>query len=323
MPKRDNHRKSGDVDIKQLQCLLEVSEAGSINRAAERLGIAQSAVSRRLASLEADLGAVLLRRSPEGVTLTQAGLQTLQSARAIMRELDDLRRSFAKSETVVHRVRLGLPPTVSALLLKCFEQPLRQGVTQLLPSVVEASSYWLSNRLTAGDLDCAVLTYIPDRLQEAEWRVEPLWLETLCLVGPSSAPQAVWNSCDIRRLNGIPLTLTPAPDNSRQIIEQAFRQQGLTPTVVQEHEALNLLKEQVRHGAYSILPYRQARELAREGGFCLPVEGLVIRRAFVYKRNALATPLATMLLRAIREHVASAHQADPWFQLEWDDKQRL
>ncbi len=51
----------------------EVARAGSIRKAAERLNVTASAVNRRIADLEEELGAPLFDRRPRGVQLTAAG----------------------------------------------------------------------------------------------------------------------------------------------------------------------------------------------------------------------------------------------------------
>ncbi|MGE4336797.1 MAG: LysR family transcriptional regulator [Pigmentiphaga sp.] len=303
------------MELRQLRYLIEVAEAGSINRAAERLGIAQSAISRQIAKLESELGVNLLRRTPEGVTLSAAGEQVLSGAQAVLREVEDLRRAVAGDAPSMQRVRIGMPPTVSGVFRRLFESPLRRDAIQVRPSVVEASSYWLAQRLISGDLDCAILT---EPATMRDWLVEPLWVEALCLVGPAASPFAALESCTVAEIAELPLTLTPLPDNSRQVIEQVFRRQGLAPRVQQEHEALNLLKEQTRFGAYSILPRIQARELARELYLSVPVRDLAIRRGFVTRRGALPPRVAAMLLAVVRETARREMPCDPWFRMGWD-----
>ncbi|WP_439598284.1 LysR family transcriptional regulator [Falsiroseomonas sp.] len=56
-----------------LRCFLAVAQAGSMREAAQRLRLAQSAISRRIQQLEEDLGVQLLERGARGVALTPAG----------------------------------------------------------------------------------------------------------------------------------------------------------------------------------------------------------------------------------------------------------
>lgn len=70
--------------------ILALARDGSIAKTAERENIAPSAVSRRIADLEARMGIVLFDRSPTGVTLTAAGAAYADGSRRIFREIADL-----------------------------------------------------------------------------------------------------------------------------------------------------------------------------------------------------------------------------------------
>lgn len=65
-----------------LQMLVRVVEAGSISAAAERLEVAKSAVSRRLAELETRLGVELLHRTTRRLTLTDSGRASMNARSA-------------------------------------------------------------------------------------------------------------------------------------------------------------------------------------------------------------------------------------------------
>lgn len=70
--------------------ILLLAETGSIGRAAEREGIASSAVSRRVSDLESRLGVVLFDRSAHGVKLTSAGEAYAEGCRLVLRAIADL-----------------------------------------------------------------------------------------------------------------------------------------------------------------------------------------------------------------------------------------
>lgn len=70
--------------------ILLLADTGSIGRAAEREGIASSAVSRRVSDLESRLGVVLFDRSAHGVKLTTAGQAYAEGCRTVLRSIADL-----------------------------------------------------------------------------------------------------------------------------------------------------------------------------------------------------------------------------------------
>jgi DNA-binding transcriptional LysR family regulator len=94
--------------------ILLLAETGSIGRAAEREGIASSAVSRRVSDLEARLGVVLFDRSAHGVKLTKAGEAYAEGCRTVLRSIADLDAIMADFSSG-HRGSLRLACTGSAL----------------------------------------------------------------------------------------------------------------------------------------------------------------------------------------------------------------
>src|SRR5437588_5853040 len=78
------------LDSRRLRVFVEVAHQGSFSGAAESLGYTQPAVSRQIATLEAEVGTTLVRRVPKGAVLTDAGRLLLERAEAILTRLDDV-----------------------------------------------------------------------------------------------------------------------------------------------------------------------------------------------------------------------------------------
>jgi len=79
------------IDPVSLQLFVAVCEEGSIARAAERESLVASALSKRIAALEAEIGVPLLLRRRRGVELTPAGQALLSRAREVLGALEGLR----------------------------------------------------------------------------------------------------------------------------------------------------------------------------------------------------------------------------------------
>src|SRR4051794_35572525 len=80
---------------RRLLYFLAVAREGSFSRAAEALHVAQPAVSRQVALLEAELGVRLLDRSPAGVVVTEAGRRLAERGGALERDALTLRDELA------------------------------------------------------------------------------------------------------------------------------------------------------------------------------------------------------------------------------------
>jgi DNA-binding transcriptional LysR family regulator len=103
-------------ELNEIRAFLAVVEAGGFGRAARRLNIAKSIVSRRIARLEAHLGARLLSRTTRGIYPTEAGLEFKERAEHILDELEEARAAIAqRSGGVVGRVRISVPLSFGVL----------------------------------------------------------------------------------------------------------------------------------------------------------------------------------------------------------------
>lgn len=80
------------ISLRQLHYFVEIVESGGFSRAAERLFVAQSALSRQVRELEDSIGTPLLRRGPRQVELTPAGRAFLPRAQRLLGDLEAARR---------------------------------------------------------------------------------------------------------------------------------------------------------------------------------------------------------------------------------------
>jgi DNA-binding transcriptional LysR family regulator len=76
------------IKLSQLRALVAVAETGNFSEAALQLSVSQSAISHAIATLEDELGVVLLSRGRYGARLTPIGERVLQHAQAMLQSLD-------------------------------------------------------------------------------------------------------------------------------------------------------------------------------------------------------------------------------------------
>lgn len=115
-----------------MQMFIRVVETGSISAAAERLEVAKSAVSRRLAELESRLGAQLLHRTTRRLNLTDSGRAFFDHAQRILADLDEAEAAVSQAHTALKgRLRVALPLSFGLLHLA----PLIEEFMALHPDV--------------------------------------------------------------------------------------------------------------------------------------------------------------------------------------------
>src|SRR3954451_2239016 len=98
-------------DLRQLRTFVAVAEELNFTRAAERLHLAQQAVSKSVRQLENELGGALLARTTHGVRLTAAGVPVLDSGRDELAASDAaFTRARDAGRGLSGTVRVGLTP---------------------------------------------------------------------------------------------------------------------------------------------------------------------------------------------------------------------
>ena len=106
------------IDPNDLLVFGRVAELGSFSRAADRLGLPKSTVSRRLAALEQRLGERLLLRTTRRQTLTEFGQQLLEHANQVIAEVDAVAAlSEHRQASPAGRLRVSMPSDFANLLL--------------------------------------------------------------------------------------------------------------------------------------------------------------------------------------------------------------
>jgi DNA-binding transcriptional LysR family regulator len=98
------------IELEDLRSFAEVVESGGFSRAARRLGVSKSMISRRIARLEDELGSRLLSRTTRGLSPTEAGLELKARSERILAEIEEAREAVAsQGSEVVGRLRLSAP----------------------------------------------------------------------------------------------------------------------------------------------------------------------------------------------------------------------
>ena len=111
-------QSSQHIDPNDLLIFARVAELGSFSRAADRLALPKSTVSRRLAALEQRLGERLLTRTTRRQSLTEFGLQLLEHARQVASEVEAVAALSEKRQaTPSGRLRVSMPSDFASLLL--------------------------------------------------------------------------------------------------------------------------------------------------------------------------------------------------------------
>ncbi|HYS67434.1 MAG TPA: LysR family transcriptional regulator [Paraburkholderia sp.] len=144
-----------------LNTLLEVADAGGFSKAAQRLGVATSSVTRLMDALEASLGTALLTRTPRKVSLTDAGIAYVEQVGKVLDDLAEADESvFDSGASPVGALRIAVPSAFSRLRLAPHLAAFLAGHPRVFLDVVVADHY---ADLALDRIDVAIRIGLPNR----------------------------------------------------------------------------------------------------------------------------------------------------------------
>lgn len=297
------------MTLGQLRTLIHVAELGSLNKAADRLRIAQPALSRHIRQLEQELGVTLFRRHGHGMVITESGNRILARAMSVMREMDELRMEANSERTQLSGgVAVGLPPTVAEILTVPLARAFRAAHPRVTIRFATAFSGYLLEWLQRGDIEVAVLF---DPQPPRNLRATPLLIEDLVAVGSSQRNFTHARPVAFSALVQEPLLLPSGRHGLRALVEKAAHDRGLPLEVSIEADSLGTLKDLVLEGmGTTILPLVTVQsEIAARLLTAAPITEPVLSRKLVLassrdrsmSRAALA--LSHLLIEVVGELV--------------------
>ncbi len=170
------------MKIDDIDAFVAVIRNASLSQAAESLGLTQSAITRRVQSLEESLGVALLDRNTKPLKPTASGLRVYEQCRRVLREVDGLRELVAGDATPSGVLRLGVPQSIGEVVLLDALRRLADEYPELRAQVGTGWGSHLLARLENAELDAAVVLFPPSKVFPEELGATPLGRMELCVV---------------------------------------------------------------------------------------------------------------------------------------------
>jgi DNA-binding transcriptional LysR family regulator len=241
------------MDVRQLRYFEAVARHRHFTRAADELHVAQSALSHQIRGLEAELGAQLLQRTTRAVALTDAGELVLGRARAVLSEMSALQgeidemRGLMRGHLTVGAHLFGGELDIPAILSK---------FTRTYPGIEitlrEGSARQMVRMLDEGSLDVtfALESVVPSDIERLELSSE----ELAAAMSPRHA-LAGRTPLKIARLQGHPLIAFHRGSSTRDVVDGAFAEAGVSPRIALESNDFALVRSLVAGGVgVALLP---------------------------------------------------------------------
>lgn len=236
------------MELRHLRCFIAVAEELHFARAAERLHIEQSPLSRAIKELEEDLGVRLFERTTRNTRLTRAGQLFLEHAPRVFATLEQARSSVkAAAAGYQDQLRIALSdgitsPRFTALLAQCrqeapevdirlYEVPLSQQVRGLHDNLYDVG---FAQSAEVGD---GILA-------------EPAWSDPLVVVVPARHPLLTYKRIPLDEVLRYPLVMCDPQlcEGYGRQIARVLRTVDAEPIVAEEVASLDLMLALVAAG---------------------------------------------------------------------------
>lgn len=247
------------MDLKRLQLLVDIVEAGSLSKVCASRGIAQSALSKHIAALEDEFGAKLFYRTGRGVVLTEFGQSIMPRVHGLLGEFEQLKSEIRdRSDVPSGPVRLAVQASITHALVGPLFRRVRADFRKIDLRLMEGFAGNIEDALATGRADVGVFSRYGDNIHKTD---EQLVTNELYLVGRAGDSQVSKPECRFADASRLPLVLPGAPDGLHMMLLDAARKAGVSLNTEIEVDSLTAMREIVASGAaYSFLT-RQAVEV--------------------------------------------------------------
>lgn len=172
------------MNLKQIEYFIALAEELHFGRAAERLGMAQPPLSRQIQQIESDLGAQLINRGRNAISLTQAGERFYQRGSALLAELSDIRLEIRRiGQGAEGRLRIGFVGSATYGMLPTILKSFRASWPEVNLSLAPMNNAQLQRSLIRRDIDIAIAR---PALNDSEIVTRKLVDEPLVLAAPDA-----------------------------------------------------------------------------------------------------------------------------------------
>jgi len=287
------------VDTQFLRTFVSVVDNGSMAAAARILNITPAAVAQQIHSLERQVGAPLIARAGRTVSVTEAGTRILERARALLRDVADL-RAVASDDGTSGELRLGAGTTALTGILPDILMRTVARFPQISVFIKPGYSVDLHRAVESGELDAAIVLEAPFALHKTcGW--ELLREEPLVVL----APESLAGSDPHELLATQPLIRYDRNQWGGHQVDEYLRMARIKPRERCELNALNAIAVMVDRGlGVSLVP-----DWARPWPEGLRLVRIPLPRAVEPRRIGIVWNRSTIRIRLVNAFLEDARAA--------------
>jgi DNA-binding transcriptional LysR family regulator len=265
------------MDNQNLKAFITVASCGSFSESAEQLYLTQSAISKRIAQLEQQIGKKLFDRIARQVTLTEAGKELLPRARRILQEYENALQAINDlSGEASGTLRLAISHHLGLHRLP----PILKQFAQQYPSVTLDIEFMDSEKayeqVLHGQSEVAVITLALESHHNIHSK--KIWNDPLRFICAQDHQLASLKQPQLKDLAEYPIILPGLNTYTGRIIQNLFQQEGIPLQAPMSTNYLETISTMVEIGlGWSVLPETLVRDL-----YVMPLKSITIERELGY-----------------------------------------
>lgn len=291
------------MDFTTLRYFVEIAREENMTRAANRLHISQSALSKRLASLEERLETKLFRRRSFSIELTDEGRRLHERAQELLQLHDKIESEFRDlHEPLGGTLAFGMAESRSVRLVARAVRQLKESAPKLLCRIESGDTALVTMLLEKGILDFGLVVEEPDprKFHAIELPVEDRWV----LILPKDHPLAQKAAFTFEDLKGLPLFCSAQGWHGDIARWSGGRTDELS---LESHVTLPTNGAFfVREGLGFLLTFEGLVDTGETSSLtCRPLDPPLTAHSYlIWRRNATVTPIAERFLAVLRRLLA-------------------
>lgn len=294
------------MEIKQLECFLEVIRTGNFTAAAENLFITQPALSRIIKSLEDEIGTPLFIRTRKKMLVTDAGRVLERHALLIEKQLQLMNVEFDHMLKLKKRhIRIGLPTIVNTAFFSKLIASYHQKYPEVTFQLEEDGSRRIEEKIIHDLLDFGIVV-----LSERNDQLEKFMFvnEKLKLVVHSSHHLSEKGKISLQELKDENFIMFNRDFELRNLVINACRGAGFHPNIVSETSQLDFIQELVSYNiGITLLPESTCSELTKDfRTLSITDPAIEWNLAMIWKKDARLSQLAKEFIHFAKEKLSMA-----------------
>jgi LysR family nitrogen assimilation transcriptional regulator len=302
------------MNSEDLLIFLNVATCGNFSRAAIEVGQSQSALSRKISTLEAELNTRLFYRSGRGVVLTEPGHRLMKYASEVKELLEHACADLSAPE---HQgpssIVLAAQPTIAKILFGSIGKALKQQYPGIKMQFKEGLGGHIQEWIANGEIDAAIV-YLPEN--HASLGVDVILREQLYFVAPPEFGP-IGAGFPVEGLANVPLVL-PAHPHGLRVLAQSLTARFSRPlNLSMECDASVYITKQLvaENCGCTILPLVSVQEDVEKGTLqAAPLINPEIIRdiAIISARNRPPIPSQRHVLETVRQQIVQLVNSGAW-----------